>query len=341
MGLRADFEEAQGLPGPQPFVSFRFFIYSDGLNPFVGLSHQLLVHATLNDVSVPIGPAYLPGSHRFERVGSRSAPVAAVLPVDLPTLRWIEEQRGGHGGVTFHFDWNALGQNETKSGTVQPLESEPVTSVRGTAPIPVTLPQEDWLQILHDVRYREVAIVEIPLAEDPDSLLARSHEHLDTARQRLYRADDRGVLVACGEALDVLAYARNVKLTKEFGYDMLVQQLLGPIFDSDRKAERLGRVFSGIRQMCLSGKHDEASLDTRPIPVDHNDATLAFLMTSAVISYLEQLPLAQAKAPTGGAISAGRPRTRRRPRRPQTGEPRPQADGTGVVPAPKPAAPTE
>ena len=317
MPLRAHFDKATGLPGPQPFVSFRFFIYTDSQSPFLGLLHQILVHAMVNNATAPIGPAHLPGAHRFDRPGGGvGKQVAPVLPIDFATLRWMEQQRAGHGGVTFYFDWNTLGSDESKAGVTQPLQNENVTLAIGPTPFPVNIPQEDWLQILHDVRYRDVAIVEIPIAEDPQSVLARSHEHLETARERLYRADDRGVLVACGEALDVLANARRVKLSKEYGYDSLVQDMLAPIFDSDRKAERLAKVFSGIRQMCLSGKHDEATMDNRAIPVDHNDATLAFLTTSAAISYLEQLPLDEVKPGRGTASQGGRPRPRRRSRRP-------------------------
>ncbi|MBV9119940.1 MAG: hypothetical protein JOZ39_04475 [Chloroflexi bacterium] len=287
MALRAHFDAATGLPGPRPIVSFRFYLYTDGPQPFSGLAHQILVHARVAEQSVPIGPAFLPGSHRFDRADEgQHVQVSPVLPIDFATLRWIEQQRGGRGGVTFFVDWSVLGRDERGE-----LRNEPVTMAIGGTPFPVNLPQEVWLEILHDVRYRDVAIVEIPLAEDSASLLARSHEHLDMARERLYRADDRGVLVACGEALDVLANWRQVKLSKEYGYEDLVQDLVGPIFDSARKAERLGKVLSGVRQMCLSGKHDEASLEGRPIPVDHNDANLAFLMTSAAIAYLEQLPL--------------------------------------------------
>jgi hypothetical protein len=320
MALRAHFDQASGLPGPQPFVSFRFFLYTDDIQPFGGLSHQILVHAMIAESTVPIGPAYLPGEHRFERAGSgTSKQVMLVLPIDFATLRWIEEQRSGHGGVSFYFDWNVLGQRE---GPGEPLRNEPVSLAIGGTPFPVNLPQETWLQILHDVRYREVAIVEIPLIQDPQNPLARSHEHLETARERLYRADDRGVLVACGEAMDVLANARRIKLSKEYGYEHLIQDLLAPIFESDRKADRLGKVMSGVRQMCLSGKHDEASFEGRPIPVDHNDAVLAFLMTSAAISYLEQLPLSE-QTQLG---AAGAPRTRRRShRRPAEGASTPSA----------------
>src|SRR5712692_9382134 len=119
MALRAHFEKASGLPGPQPFVSFSFVIYTDGQNPFLGLSHQLLVHAKVGSATAPIGPAYLPGTHRFERPavgGGRRHTVSPVLPLDFPTLRWVEEQRSGRGGVTFYFDWNVLGYNETKGG---------------------------------------------------------------------------------------------------------------------------------------------------------------------------------------------------------------------------------
>src|SRR5579862_3735085 len=327
MALRAHFDTASGLPGPQPFVSCRFFIYTDGLNPFLGLSHQILVHARIGEATVPIGPAYLPGSHRFERPAAGAGKqVMAVLPIDFATLRWIEEQRGGRGGVTFFFDWTVLGQEDVEGAGPQPLLNEPVALAIGPTPFPVNLPQEEWLQILKDVRYREVAIVEIPLIEDQRNPLARAHEHLETARERLYRADDRGVLVACGEALDVLANARQVKLTKEYGYEHLVEDLLAPIFDSERKAERLGRVLSGVRQMCLSGKHDEATFDLRPIPVDHSDAMLAFLMTSAAISYLEQLPLQD----LASRVLPSRSRSRRRPRR----APTPAGDGA-APPAPK------
>ncbi|MHB8619241.1 MAG: hypothetical protein ACYDAG_06700 [Chloroflexota bacterium] len=343
MSLKAHFEKAQGLAGPRPLVSFHFFIYTDGQTSFEGLSHQVLVHAMVNNLAVPIGPAYLPGAHRFDRSGTATGEsVSPLLPIDFPTLRWIEEQRAGRGGVAFYFDWNVLGQSSVRGGTPQPLQNEAVYPAVGAPPFPVNLPQEDWLRILQEVRYRDVAIVEIPLAEDPASPLARSHEHLDTARERLYRADDRGVLVACGEALDVLANIRKVKLSKEYGYDTLVQDLLGPTLDSDRKAERLGRVFSGIRQMCLSGKHDEATIESRPIPIDHHDATMAFLMTSAAISYLEQLPLESAMAGRRGVAGTGRSRARRRPRRPsqaragvpQTGE----GMGDGRAAAPEQAA---
>src|SRR5579862_8340592 len=321
MALHAHFDKASGLSGPQPFVSFRFFIYTDDPNAFLGLSHQVLVHAELNGSTVPIGPAYLPGAHRFDRSGAAGGKqVSPVLPIDFATLRWIEEQRAGRGGVTFYFDWTVLGQREDFGGGLQALQNEPVSLAIGPTPFPVSLPQEVWVQILHDVRYREVAIVEIPLIQDEQNPLARAHEHLETARERLYRADDRGVLVACGEALDVLPNAKRVKLTKEYGYEHLVQDLTAPLFDSDRKAERLGRVLSAVRQMCLSGKHDEASFEGRPIPVDHSDAMLAFLMTSAAVSYLEQLPLQDVVA--RGA--AGRARSRRRPRRPS-------ADGAGPL----------
>lgn len=329
MALHAHFDQASGLPGPQPFVAFRFVLYTDDPQPFDGLSHQVLVHAMINTSTVPIGPAYLPGAHGFERSGSVSAkPVLLVLPIDFATLRWIEEQRGGHGGVTFYFDWNVLGHPEAQS---QALTNAPVTLAIGGTPFPVNLPQEVWLQILQDVRYREVAIVEIPLIEDAENPLARSHEHLETARERLYRADDRGVLVACGEALDVLANARRVKLSKEYGYEHLIQDIAAPIFDSDRKAERLGKVLSGVRQMCLSGKHDEATFEGRPIPVDHNDAMLAFLMTSAAISYLEQLPLQD----IGRLGTAGsRARSRRRTRGPRSeGAPSTQAPVMPAAPA--------
>ena len=334
MALRAHFDAANGLAGPRPIVAFRFFIYTDSQNPYLGLAHQLLVHATVNSASVPIGPAYLPGAHRFDRAGSAPGKqVSAILPVDFATLRWIEQQRGGRGGVSFYFDWNVLGSNETKGGTPQPLQNETVSLAIGGTPFPVNLPQEAWLQILHDVRYREVAVVEIPLSEDPNNLLARSHEHLETARDRLYRADDRGVLVACGEALDVLANAGRVKLSKEYGYDALIEDLLGPVFESERKAERLGKVLSGVRQMCLSGKHDEATLESKPIPVDHNDAMLAFLMTSAAISYLEQLPL---QAKTAGRAASTRSRSRRRSRRPAA-----RPEGAAPGPEAKEASPRE
>jgi len=353
MALRAHFDQASGLPGPQPFVAFRFFIYTDAQNPFLGLSHQLLVHAKADESTTPIGAAFLPGAHRFERSeGGAGKQVTAVLPIELPTLRWLEQQRAGRGGVTFYFDWNVLGHAETSAGgDVQPLRSEVVSLDIGGTPFPVSLPQEVWLQILHDVHYREVAIVEIPLVPEDANPMARAHEHLETARERLYRADDRGVLVACGEALDVLAYARRVKLSKEYGYEHLVQDLVAPIFDSDRKAERLGRVLTGLRQMCLSGKHDEATLDGRPIPVDHNDAMLAFLMTAAAVGYLEQLPLED------GMRGGGSPRgqTRRRSRRPRAGgadgaQPAPQPEAkpgdrpeqlASRLPAPQPAFPAE
>ncbi|HEX6513432.1 MAG TPA: hypothetical protein VF157_14095, partial [Chloroflexota bacterium] len=282
MALRAHFDRAEGLSGPQPFVAFRFFIYTDSQDSFLGLLHQILVHTGIDGASAPIGPAYLSGAHRFDRAtGGTGKQVTMVLPIDLATLRWIERQRAGRGGVTFYFDWNVLGQAEINGGGTQPLQQEAVSLAIGSTPFPVSLPQEVWIQILHDVRYRDVAIVEIPLSEDEAKPLARAHEHLETARERLYRADDRGVLVACGEALDVLAYTRPVKLSKEYGYEHLVQDLTAPMFDSERKAERLGRLLSAVRQMCLSGKHDEASFEGRPIPVDHNDAMLAFLMTSA------------------------------------------------------------
>ena len=331
MALHAHFDLASGLPGPRPFIAFRFFIYTDGQNPFLGLSHQILVHARANEeATAPVGAAYLPGTHRFDRAGGGSGTqVTAVLPIDLTTLRWLERQRAGRGGVTFYFDWNVLGQAETRGGAPQPLQSEEVSLAIGPTPFPVNLPQEVWLQILRDVRYREVEIVEIPLLPEEGNPMARAHEHLETARDRLERADDRGVLVACGEALDVLANARQLKLSKEYGYEHLVQDLVAPIFDSERKAERLGRVLTGLRQMCLSGKHDEAPPDGRPIPVDHRDAVLAFLMTSAAISYLEQLPLEE-------ALAAGRRRssTRRRSRRGRAAG----ADGA-QPPAPPPAEP--
>ncbi|HEY8693694.1 MAG TPA: hypothetical protein VIR57_13255, partial [Chloroflexota bacterium] len=209
MALRAHFDHASGLPGPQPFVGFRFFIYTDAQNPFLGLSHQILVHAKADESTTPIGAAYLPGAHRFERSeGGTGRQVTAVLPIELATMRWLEQQRAGRGGVTFYFDWNVLGQAEIGGGVMQPLQNEVVSLAIGSTPFPVSLPQEVWLQILHDVHYREVAIVEIPLVPDEANPMARAHEHLETARERLYRADDRGVLVACGEALDVLAYAR-------------------------------------------------------------------------------------------------------------------------------------
>lgn len=333
MALRAHFDRASGLPGPRPLISFRFFIYTDDQNPFLGLSHQVLVHAQVDESTTPIGSAYLPGSHRFDRSGTGPGKqVTAVLPVDLATVQWLEQRRAGRGGVTFYFDWNVLGQSEITSGTPQLLQSESVSLAIGGTPFPVNLPQEVWLQILHDVRYRDVAIVEIPLVEaDESNPLARAHEHLETARERLYRADDRGVLVACGEALDVLPNARRLKLTKEYGYEDLVQDLLAPMFDSDRKAERLGRLFSAVRQMCLSGKHDEATFEGRPIPVDHHDAVMAFLMTSATIAYLNQLPLAERLTSRTGAT--GRPRTRRRPDRPRA------TNGASPSPAPPAAEP--
>ena len=328
MALRAHFDHASGLPGPQPFVGFRFFIYTDAQNPFLGLSHQILVHAKADESTTPIGAAYLPGAHRFERSeGGTGRQVTAVLPIELATMRWLEQQRAGRGGVTFYFDWNVLGQAETGGGVMQPLQNEVVSLAIGSTPFPVSLPQEVWLQILHDVHYREVAIVEIPLVPDEANPMARAHEHLETARERLYRADDRGVLVACGEALDVLAYARHVKLSKEYGYEHLVQDLVAPIFDSDRKAERLGRLLTGLRQMCLSGKHDEATLDGRPIPVDHHDAMLAFLMTAAAVGYLEQLPL-EAGMRGGGQRQL---QARRRSRRPRSAGP----DGTQPTPQPE------
>jgi hypothetical protein len=309
MALRAHFDAASGLAGPRPIVSFRFFIYTDNPGPFLGLTHQVLVHARVNEAGVPIGPAFLPGSHRFERASGEPGPqVSPVLPIDFATLRWIEEQRAGRGGVTFYFDWNVLGQDEG-FGSAGGLRNEPVSMAIGGTPFPVTLPQEVWLQILHDVRYRDVAVIEIPLLRDPGSVLDRAHEHLDTARERLYHADDRGVLVACGEALDVLPNWRRVKLSKEYGYEDLVFDLTEPIFDSGRKADRLGKVLSGIRQMCLSGKHDEAGFEGKPIPIDHKDAELAFLMTAAAISYLEGMPLEDA------ARQASSPSRRRRSRR--------------------------
>jgi len=341
MALRAHFDSASGLAGPQPFEAFRFFIYTDDPQPFDGLSHQILVHATVEDVVAPIGAAYLPGAHRFERSGAGpGTQVTVVLPIELPTLRWIEQQRAGRGGVTFNFDWNVLGQAEVDGG-LRALRNEAVSLAIGGTPLPVKLPQEVWLEILHDVRYREVAIVEIPLIEREGSILARAHEHLETARQRFYRADDRGVLVACGEALDVLAYARRVKLSKEYGYEHLVQDLVAPIFDSERKGERLGRLLSGLRQACLSGKHDEAMADGRPIPVDHNDAMLAFLMTSAAVSYLEQLPLDERLLSGRGGAARGRTR-RRAPRqqRPPGGDGAQPAAETPPAPSPEASAPS-
>jgi hypothetical protein len=319
MALRAHFDKAAGMPGPQPFVSFRFFIYTDDQSPFLGLSHQILVHAAVDSTTTPIGAAYLPGSHRFERSGADvGRQVTAVLPIELSTMRWLEQQRAGRGGVTFYFDWYVLGHTDVSTGGAQPLQNEVVSLAIGGTPFPVSLPQEVWIDILHDVRYRDVAIVEIPLTADEQNPMVRAHEHLETARERLYRADDRGVLVACGEALDVLPNARRVKLSKEYGYEHLVQELVAPIFDSDRKAERLGRLLTGLRQMCLSGKHDEATFDGRPIPVDHQDAMLAFLMTSAAIAYLEQLPLQERAgiAPSGGIAPTRTPRRRSRRARP-------------------------
>jgi len=242
--------------------------------------------------------------------------------------------------VTFYFDWTVLGHAEGPGGAVQQLQNEVVSLAIGSTPFPVSLPQETWLEILHQVRYRDVAIVEIPLIEDERNPLARAHEHLETARERFQRADDRGVLVACGEALDVLAYARQVKLSKEYGFEHLVQDLIAPIFDSSRKAERLGRLFTGLRQMCLSGKHDEPTPEGRPIPVDHNDAMLAFLMTSAALSYLEQLPLEQSLSAGRGGV-AGRPRRRRPPRQRAAGGDGAQPAATTPepeAPAPEPAA---
>jgi hypothetical protein len=342
MALRAHFDSAAGLPGPQPFVSFRFVIYTDSQNPFVGLSHQVLVHAGIDGSTTPIGAAYLPGAHRFER--STDGPgqqVTAVLPIELSTMRWLEQQRAGRGGVTFYFDWHALGHPETKAGGPQQLQNEPVSLAIGGTPFPVSLPQENWIDILHQVRYREVAIVEIPLIADEQNPMARAHEHLETARERLYRADDRGVLVACGEALDVLPNARRVKLSKEYGYEHLVQDLVAPIFDSDRKAERLGRLLTGLRQMCLSGKHDEATFDGRPIPVDHADAQLAFLATSAAVAYLESLPLdANLRRTSGGETAAPRRRRSRRPRSAAGDSAQPEsAPATPQAAAPPPPAP--
>jgi len=126
-----------------------------------------------------------------------------------------------------------------------------------------------------------------------------------------------------------------VRLSKEYGYEHLVQDLVGPIFDSDRKGERLGRLLTGLRQWCLSGKHDEATPDGRPIPIDHNDAMMAFLMTSAAVSYLEQLPLEERMLARGVALA--RPRTRRRAPRPRT----PSGDGAQPAPEPAPAPPVE
>ncbi len=341
MSLRAHFDAASGLPGPQPFVAFRFFIYTDDQNPFLGLSHQILVHTKVGEATAPIGAAYLPGAHRFDRASAGAGKqVTAVLPIELTTMRWIEQQRAGRGGVTFYFDWTVLGHAEGPGGAVQQLQNEVVSLAIGSTPFPVSLPQETWLEILHQVRYRDVAIVEIPLIEDERNPLARAHEHLETARERFQRADDRGVLVACGEALDVLAYARQVKLSKEYGFEHLVQDLIAPIFDSSRKAERLGRLFTGLRQMCLSGKHDEPTPEGRPIPVDHNDAMLAFLMTSAALSYLEQLPLEQSLSAGRGGV-AGRPRRRRPPRQRAAGGDGAQPAATTPepeAPAPEPAA---
>jgi HEPN domain-containing protein len=335
MSLRAHFDRAAGLAGPQPFISFRFFIYTDDQNPFLGLFHQILVHAQIEGSTTPIGAAYLAGAHRFERSGGGSGKqVTVVLPVELATMRWLEQQRAGRGGVSFYFDWNVLGHADTKGGEPQQLQNEPVSLAIGSTPFPVNLPQEVWLEILHEVRYRDVAIIEIPLLEDGRNPLARAHEHLETARERLYRADDRGVLVACGEALDVLPNAMRIKLTKEYGYEHLVQDLLSPLVDSDRKGERLGRLLSGLRQMCLSGKHDEASLEGRPIPVDHQDALLAFLMTSATIAYLEQLPLEQGLGRRRLGPD-GRSRTRRRTPRPRS------SDGAGPTPPPEAEQPVE
>src|SRR5579859_4533254 len=101
MGLRAHFDSAAGLPGPQPFISFHFFIYTDDQMPYLGLSHQVLVHAEIDGAKTPIGLAYLPGSHLFERSGAGVRKlVTAVLPVELATMRWLEERRAGRGGVT-------------------------------------------------------------------------------------------------------------------------------------------------------------------------------------------------------------------------------------------------
>jgi hypothetical protein len=84
--------------------------------------------------------------------------------------------------------------------------------------------------------------------------------------------------------------------------------------------------------MCLSGKHDEATLEGRPIPIDHHDAVMAFLMTSAAIAYLDQLPLEESLAATRAA--GERSRTRRRPARARTAEPAPAA---AAEPEPEPA----
>jgi hypothetical protein len=177
MALRAHFDHASGLPGPRPLIAFRFFIYTDEQNSFAGLSHQILVHAKVDESTTPIGAAYLPGAHRFERSeGGVGKQVTTVLPIDLATLRWLEQQRAGHGGVTFYFDWNVLGQTETRAGGgPQPLQNEVVALAIGSTPFAVSLPQEVWLQILHDVRYRDVAIVEIPLVQDESNPMVRAH----------------------------------------------------------------------------------------------------------------------------------------------------------------------
>jgi len=202
---------------------------------------------------------------------SGSYPLVMVADLSLQQLEAIEGIRLGKGltiGAKLSMTWSGRVQN--RIGLIR-LPSDHLSH---------QVNQGTWAEILQQMGYRRVMLLEIPVPDERSSPeLAEATAHLAKAQQALDRGEYREAVGCCRDVLESL----SVALGDSDNQDPEVQSLFKNIRSMDKEA-RLRVLRRALKLLCHPARHaDEVSAK---IDWYRNDATSAITMIAALLRLL-------------------------------------------------------
>lgn len=230
-----------------------------------------------------IGPTNDPGT-------DRDASAAVTIPMRREALAYIEDRRSG-GDLEFHLDIKAyvaslVGKGDDAQWTN--AEQILITDHVGNQFCDGNIPESQWVDLLSDLRWKEVRLVEVPVTANthryPDAL-----KRWQDARDHFVAGRWEETIQGCNRVTERLAAAKRPRANDDGESHEVDASWLKDFFPDGAKGQTLNKLLTEFRNFLQFGRHEvrhrREGVGDRP-RVTKADAEFALMVTREWLRYL-------------------------------------------------------
>lgn len=222
-----------------------------------------------------LAPDFLSSMPAEMSPGARK-PLPLLWHVTARDLQLVESARAGADAqLQLRGHFNVL--SSWSGGEARSAAWEPAVARDGSVPVPLTIPQSQWIGLMKQIGFTHLMLVELGLPALPASM-ACSRDYLLQGWQQYREGNHGAAMASCGQALECLT--NSLYETHGMSRRTLLEKLMQGA--EPRKREQLGAIWTALGDF-FGGARAEGH---RQVSVKPRDAEMALMTASALVQYL-------------------------------------------------------